>query len=191
VGKFLRAVVEEVVMSDKKYDANWNRELLMDSDGGLFENAKSAIDVQMKPSNPKDVLGSKRIPLDLIHPVTLAEGSLAMVEGMLKYGKWNFLAVGVRTSIYIGAALRHLFKYYFGQERDPKTGVHHLGSVIACVNIIFAAQSADKLTDDRPISNDKVPEMIDEFEARVGHLQELFKDFNPKHYSIEDDPLDF
>ena len=140
-----------------------------------------------KPSNPKDILGSKRIPMDLIHPLTLSEGALAMVEGMLKYGKWNFLAVGVRVSIYIGAAMRHLLKYYFGEERDPKTGVHHLGSVIACVNIIFAAKSANKLTDDRPPSSPNVPSLVDEFEARVAHLQELFKDFHPKHYSIQDE----
>jgi hypothetical protein len=142
--------------------------------------------VSAKPSNPKDALGTNRIPLDIVSAIAIAEESLAMVEGMVKYGKYNYRGVGVRASIYLGAAHRHLQKYQNGENRDPKTGVHHLGSARACLGVLLDAEAQGKLTDDRPPSNPEMSRLLDEFEARVKHLKELFKDHDPKHWSIAD-----
>jgi len=139
-----------------------------------------------KPSNPKDDLGSTRIDLSLPSPFALGEEALAYEEGLCKYGRNNYRVVGVRTMIYVAAAFRHLWKFTMGEDRDPKTGVHHLGSVRACVGIILDAQGYGKLTDDRPPSPKGFSEWVDGLESRVKHLREMFKDKNPRHYTIAD-----
>jgi hypothetical protein len=141
---------------------------------------------EVKPTNPKDALGTNRIPLDIVSAIAIAEEALAMVEGALKYGRYNYRAVGVRTSIYLGAVNRHLQKYQNGEDRDPKTGVHHLGSARACLGVILDAEAQGKLTDDRPPSNPNMSALLDAFEARVKHLKEVFKEHAPKHYTIAD-----
>ena len=135
-----------------------------------------------KQSNPKDIIGSDKAPMHLVPAIGIAETSLAHLEGHLKYGAWNWRSAGVRYSIYLDAALRHLEKAINGEDRDPKTGVHHLGSVEACINIILDASIHGKLTDDRPIGGDKVSEAIDNLQQRVKHLREIFKDCDPHHH---------
>jgi hypothetical protein len=141
----------------------------------------------LKPSNPKDVLGSSRVPLTTVSAYAIAEESLAMVEGLCKYGKYNYRGVGARISIYLDAAMRHLMKFQNGEERDPETGVHHLGSVRACMGIILDCAAMGNLMDDRPPRCEAMTELLDGMEARVKHLQELFKDHDPKHWTVADE----
>lgn len=139
-----------------------------------------------KPTNPKDALGSTRLDLSLPSPFAAGEEALAFEEGLCKYGRYNYRIIGVRSSIYLAAAFRHLWKYTMGEDRDAKTGVHHLGSVRACVGIILDAQGYGKLTDDRPPRAPGFSGWLDAMEERVKFLRELFKEHNPKHYTIQD-----
>ena len=139
-----------------------------------------------KPTNPKDALGSTRLDLSLPSPFASGEEALAFEEGLCKYGRHNYRIIGIRASIYLAAALRHLWKFIMGEDRDPKTGVHHLGSVRACVGIILDAHGYGKLTDDRPPRAPGFSAWLDEMEARVKFLRDLFKDHDPKHYTIKD-----
>lgn len=141
---------------------------------------------EAKDSNPKDIMGSNRIDLSLVSTAAMAEEALAMTEGAVKYGLYNYRIVGVKSRVYISAALRHLFRYLAGEDRDPKTGVHHLGSVRACVGIILDAQAQGKLIDNRPPAQPALSQLLDALEARVSTLKEVFKDFSPRHYTIED-----
>jgi hypothetical protein len=109
---------------------------------------------------------------------------LALVEGGLKYGFHNYRVVGVKSSVYVDAAFRHLAKYLNGEDRDPKTGVHHLGSVRACTGIILEADSMGILVDTRPPRNPNFSAQLDALEARVKHLREVFKEHDPIHYTI-------
>lgn len=140
-----------------------------------------------KPSNPKDIIGSDKLPMDLVTGTTKAYLALAHLEGHLKYGLVNWRAAGVRASIYLGALERHYEKFKDGGEwADPVTKVPHLASIMACCSIILDAQLAGKLNDDRPKSNAALPQLIDDLGANVKHLKELFKDKNPRHYTIAD-----
>lgn len=143
--------------------------------------------LQLKPTNPKDALGTNRVPLSIVSDYATAEEALAMTEGMLKYGKWNYRVIGVKASIYLDAARRHIAKYNNGEDRDPKTGVHHLGSARACLGVILDAAAQGILKDDRPPRNPNLSQQLDDFEPRIKHLKETFKDHNPKHYTIDDD----
>ena len=112
---------------------------------------------------------------------------LAFTEGALKYGRYNWRIAGVRSSIYHGAARRHLAKYWNGESVDPQTGVPHLASVMACCAILLDAGECGKVTDDRPPAA-PLASQIDKLEAQVKALVGQFKDYAPHQYTIEDLP---
>jgi len=102
-----------------------------------------------------------------------AYGALAFVEGDLKYGGFNWRVAGVSSSTYIAALLRHIAKWYNGEELDPKTGVPHLANAIACLAVIIDATESGMLNDDRPPKSD-VASLLSKFEEKVKHLQSIF-----------------
>jgi hypothetical protein len=128
-----------------------------------------------KDSNPKDNAATSRLDLSLFPATARAYGALAMVEGHLKYGGYNYRAVGVRASVYYAAASRHLDKWFNGEEDNPKTGVPHLASALACIGIIIDAAVCGKLFDDRPPVADVVG-VLDQFEEDVERLQSMYPD---------------
>lgn len=138
-----------------------------------------------KDTNPKDAIAGDKLPLDLV-PETLAIfTSLAMLEGALKYGKYNWRAAGVRASVYIGAIKRHLAKLNDGEWEDGKTHVPHAASIAACCAILLDAHVVGKLHDDRPPSMD-TSQLIDGLTERVIALKEIFKDHHPHQHTIGD-----
>lgn len=100
-------------------------------------------------SNPKDALGSKKIPLGQVLPVAMAHEACAMLDGDLKYGYRNWRSKPVVARIYIDAALRHLQQWTEGEEIAEDSGVHHLGHARACLGILLDAQETGNLIDDR------------------------------------------
>lgn len=145
--------------------------------------ADAGFHLAAKDTNPKDAIGSKKLPLNLVPDSLEVYAATAFLEGALKYGACNWRVAGVRSSIYMAAHKRHVKKYWNGETYDPKTKVHHLASAIACLAIVLDAELCDKLTDDRPPKAD-VGGLIDGLEGTVVHLQELFKDHHPKHHTI-------
>lgn len=138
-----------------------------------------------KATNPKDAIGCKKLPMDLCPDTIPVFASLALLEGALKYGKFNWRIAGVRATIYIAAMRRHLSKFNNGEWADPQTMVPHLASVIACAGIILDAWLCDKLVDDRPPRH-PLPEAIDKMAGIVTHLQEMFAEHDPHQNTIED-----
>lgn len=98
--------------------------------------------------------------------------------GMLKYGRTNFRVAGVRATIYIDAALRHLGAWL---ECDPDDGVPHPAAALSCLAILVDARAAGKLNDDRMVAGG-YRKLVD---ALTPHVKRL-KDRNPKHYTIDD-----
>jgi hypothetical protein len=136
--------------------------------------------------NPKDIIGSNKIPLHLWPETATVYGALAFLDGALKYGRSNFRAVGVRASIYNDAAKRHLNKWFEGEDLDPDSGLPHLAHALACVAILIDATEAGKLNDDRNFKGGYI-ELIERFTPHVARLKEIHKDRNPKHYEKEMD----
>ncbi|MCK5017623.1 MAG: hypothetical protein KAS32_11205, partial [Candidatus Peribacteraceae bacterium] len=75
------------------------------------------------PANPKDAIGTMKSPITTIPMPILFELGLAMLEGSRRYGRHNYRAVGVRTSIYVDAAIRHIMTFWEGQDTDPDSGL--------------------------------------------------------------------
>ncbi|APL99487.1 endolysin; inhibits RNA polymerase [Aquamicrobium phage P14] len=138
-----------------------------------------------KPTNPKDAIGSNKVPVHLWPTTATILGAVGLLDGAAKYGRSNYRAVGVRASIYIDAAQRHLFAWASGEDNDPDSGLPHLAHLLASIAIIVDAQAAGKLTDDREYPGG-YRELIDALTPHVQRLKALHADKTPTHYSRED-----
>lgn len=141
--------------------------------------------MSIKPSNPKDAAAMFKVPLWLCSGIAKIKWAIAQAAGFLKYGAWNWRSAGVRASVYISAAERHLEKWKYGEELDAVDNSHHLANVMACCAIILEAQYTKKLVDDRPPSADLGPALA-EAEATLARLREQYSALSPRHFTIAD-----
>jgi hypothetical protein len=140
---------------------------------------------ELKPTNPKDAIGSGKLPLNLVPDTVRVLAAMSFAEGASKYGAYNWRAAGVRMSIYMAAMGRHQVKLWNGEWADPKTRVPHLASIIACAGIIEDARICGKLVDDRPPPAD-MERYIAEAEAIIRHVASMNAHLNPHHYTLLD-----
>ncbi len=141
-----------------------------------------------KATNPKDALGTGRLPMSLVPSSGIAAVTLAFLEGACKYGRFNWRASPVRASIYADAMHRHLAKWFNGEDCDEKTNVPHLASIIASAMILIDAELCGTLNDDRPPSAPMAP-MVDAMVGNIAHIKEIFKEYSPHQFTIADDEL--
>lgn len=100
--------------------------------------------------NPKDLLGILKIQLNLVPPASKAYQALAMEDGAVKYGPYNWRDNKVIASIYVAAAMRHVEMWYDGEDNAEDSRKPHLGHALACIGIIVDALETGNLIDDRP-----------------------------------------
>jgi Domain of unknown function (DUF5664) len=103
-----------------------------------------------KPSNPKDIAAILKVPMSTVSATVLAELGCALYEGARKYGRHNYRVIGVLASVYYDAALRHLMKWWEGENIDVDSGIHHVTKAIASLVVLRDAMIQSKFVDDRP-----------------------------------------
>jgi hypothetical protein len=108
-------------------------------------------EAQVKESNPKDAVGTKKAPMSTVSAPVMMEVGVAMLEGALKYGRHNYREIGVRSSVYYDACLRHMMAWWEGENTDPESGLSHVTKAIAGLMVLRDAMIRDKMVDDRPI----------------------------------------
>ena len=99
--------------------------------------------------NPKDACGAKKAPLTLVPLIAIVKCSLVMALGAMKYGKMNWRSNKVKETVYIEAALRHLYAAMDGEETDSESGQSHYAHAMACMAILLDAKETGNLVDDR------------------------------------------
>lgn len=164
----LRAFVKEY--ADSQHTANVTRE---------------PIDPTTKGTNPKDALGSNKLPYHLWPATATAMGCLGFLDGMLKYGRSNFREMGVRSSIYYDACMRHMNAWFEGEDCAPDSKVPHLAHALACIAIIVDAEAAGKLNDDRMYPGG-YHKLVDELTPHVSRLKAVHAEKAPHHYTMAD-----
>lgn len=102
-------------------------------------------------TNPKDLFGLKKPPLRLVPPALVIYTSLAYADGARRYGEYNWRTKGVRRTVYLEAALRHIYQALDGEDTDPSSGAPHEAHVSACMGIVLDAVGLGNLVDDRPV----------------------------------------
>lgn len=140
---------------------------------------------ELKASNPKEAVGSTKLDMSLVPSTAIAYLASAFTEGALKYGSYNWRVSGVRASTYIAAACRHIFKWWNGENTDPKTKVAHLANAMACLSIVLDAELVKMLNDDRPPKAD-LDKLIEDLGLTVAHLKEMSKGLTPHHNTALD-----
>lgn len=112
--------------------------------------AAATLPAQPLGTNPKDLLGIKKVRLHLVPPSSIIFQAMAMEDGAVKYGPYNWRTNKVILSIYVDAALRHIYAYFDGEECAPDSKKPHLAHALASLGIIVDALSTGNLVDDRP-----------------------------------------
>lgn len=104
-----------------------------------------------KPTNPKDAVGVRKVPVSVIPQPVIAELGLALLEGARKYGRHNWRVKGVRASVYIDAVMaRHLAAWWEGEDVDADSGLSHITKAIASLVVLRDAMIQGSMVDDRP-----------------------------------------
>lgn len=104
-----------------------------------------------KDTNPKDAVGSKKVPIHVIPFQVLGEIGLALLEGSLKYGAYNWRVAGVRASVYFDAQVgRHLSAWWDGENTDKDSGLNHITKAIAGLIVLRDSMIQGNWNDDRP-----------------------------------------
>lgn len=126
--------------------------------------------------NPKDIIGATKVDLDLIPGPAEVACAIALTDGALKYGPYNWREQGkpIQARVYTSAARRHLKKWFDGEDNDPESGASHLGHVMACCAILIDAQACGQLADNRP-SNGTTAHALKEGERAVKAILERKK----------------
>jgi hypothetical protein len=129
-----------------------------------------------KPTNPKQTVGNKKVPMSVLSMQVLGEMAVGMYEGDRKYGRHNYRVSGVLASTYFDACLRHLMDWWEGQDIDPLSGLNHITKLMTSAHVLRDAMMQEMWVDDRPPRvrdpqwlaklNVKVEEIIAKFPER-------------------------
>lgn len=140
-------------------------------------------DMTTKPTNPKDIIGIRKAPMSTVSAAVLAEVGVAMLEGALKYGRHNYRAVGVRSSVYYDGTMRHLMAWWEGRDIDPDSGMHEITKAITSLIVLRDAMIQGRVTDDRP---PRSAEFQADLNVRAAALMDRYADRDPHHYTLAD-----
>ena len=102
-------------------------------------------------TNPKDLVGVKKVQVGLLPGAGKLYGAMAMEDGARKYGPYNWRDKKIRMTIYLDAMERHLLALRDGEDVAADSGVSHLGHIVACASILADAVEGGFLVDDRPL----------------------------------------
>lgn len=104
----------------------------------------------MDTTNPKELIGASKVPLGLLPSAAKIYGALAMRDGAVKYGPFNWRDTKVQMMTYLDAIERHLLAVRDGEDTASDSGIDHLGHIIAGCAIILDARECGQLIDNRP-----------------------------------------
>jgi hypothetical protein len=73
-----------------------------------------------------------KVRMDLVPPVAVTWIAKILTFGAKKYGDRNW-EQGIKYGRVYAAALRHLFAWWGGEEKDPETGESHIAHALCCL----------------------------------------------------------
>jgi len=91
---------------------------------------------------------SGKPPMALLSSVALIEIAKVLEFGAKKYAPDNWRS-GFAWRRVGSAALRHLFAWLNGEDKDPETGLSHLGHAGCCIMFLLEFEANKVGTDDR------------------------------------------
>ena len=90
----------------------------------------------------------EKIPVELLPTQALEEIAKVLAFGKVKYTAFNW-AKGFKWTRLIGAAMRHLFAWQRGEDKDKESGLSHLAHLGCCVLFLLQHEISGLGEDDR------------------------------------------
>jgi hypothetical protein len=139
----------------------------------------------VKSTNPKDMVGTRKVGVSCVPQAVMAEVGLAMLEGASKYGRHNYRIAGVRASVYLDALYRHIFLQWWdeGEDIDVESMLSHITKGISTLVVMRDAMIQGLLVDDRP---PKSKPFMQKLNVAAGEVIDRHADKKPRHYTIKD-----
>lgn len=139
--------------------------------------AKRSSTVDTKPTNPKDAVGIKKMPMSVLSMQVIGEMGVGMMEGALKYGRHNWRKTGVRASVYFDGGMRHFMDWFEGQDIDPASGLNHITKLLTDLHVLRDSMLQGNWVDDRPPRATQ-PDWLEQLNAKAAALINKYP--NPK-----------
>jgi hypothetical protein len=79
----------------------------------------------------------------------LSQIALALQFGAKKYNRYNYLETGFKYTRLSSAALRHLYAWVWGEDKDAESGLSHLAHAGACIVMLIDHGAHNIGEDDR------------------------------------------
>ena len=98
--------------------------------------------------------------LDLLPWDALALIGKVFTHGSIKYTAYNWCG-GIHYSRLMAALLRHMGKWWLGQDNDSDSGIHHLGHAGCCMLMLISMALTRPDLDDRFKNPNLTPEQLD------------------------------
>lgn len=144
-------------MAAMKEQQERTKRLPLDATGHIspetVQQLQEALARKSKPSkalNPKDAVGvAKWRQFFSVPQRVLWEIGVGLMEGALKYGRFNYRATGVQASIYVDAAKGHISAWEEGEDIDPDTGLSHITKAICSLIVLRDGMLQGNFVDDR------------------------------------------
>lgn len=121
--------------------------------------------------NPKFRGKADKVPFHLIPPRGLIAIAICFADGGFKYGPYNWQTERISASVYYGAILRHLFRWWCGEDRAPD-GHHHLAHIGCCVLMLLDVDGSELFNDNRPPQAVPIGPAMDAAAAEIQVLRE-------------------
>lgn len=86
--------------------------------------------------------------MSLLSSIALFKIAQVMTYGKKKYSANNWRG-GLAWTRLLAAALRHIFAYLGGQDKDPETGLSHLAHASCCLMMLLEFEDTHVNLDDR------------------------------------------
>ena len=116
--------------------------------------------VEMNSANDLTKGGVKhdqgKVQVELLSPVAMNKIGDVLTFGAKKYASHNWRK-GMAWSRLLGAAMRHIFAYLGGQDKDPESGLSHLAHAGCCIMFLLEFEETHRHLDDRYKIEDKTP----------------------------------
>lgn len=138
---------------------------------------------ETKATNPKDLVGSTKIPMYLWPNTATIYGCLALFDGAGKYGRSNYRVLGVKSSVYYSALRRHLDSWFEGEDCASDSGLPHLAHALADLAILVEATEMGILIDDRMYPG-AFNEMLKKYEPMVQKIIDRHANKQVVHYDL-------
>ena len=84
--------------------------------------------------------------MDLLDAYAIEQLSQVLTFGASKYASHNWRK-GIAKGRLIAAALRHLFAYLRGEDKDPESGLSHVAHAMCCCMFLLGLEHRPELDD--------------------------------------------